>query len=244
MRSTSSSIPDAVAAAITPRTQAIVPVHLFGQVAPVELLTPIAAMHGLTIVEDAAQSHGATRHGRPAGSLGRVAATSFYPGKNLGASGDGGAVVTDEADLARLVRLMGNHGSIEKYRHEILGFNSRLDAIHAVTLSAKLRRPRRGTRPDGQPPRGTPCCSATCRAFGCPPPLEATPTCGTCTSSASTTATTSSPSSARRGSEPGCTTPTPWHLTPAYAHLGYPPGSCPVAERAAGRSCRCRCSRT
>ncbi len=132
--------PARVAEAITPRTRAIIPVHLYGQTAPVEELLPLARGCGAVIVEDAAQSQGATRFGRKAGSLGTIAATSFYPGKNLGAAGDAGAVLTDDPELARRVRLLGAHGSAQKYVHETLGFNSRMDALHAVVLSAKLRR--------------------------------------------------------------------------------------------------------
>ena len=132
--------PVRVAEALSERTQAIVPVHLFGQVAPVEKLESIAASAGIPIVEDAAQSQGASRRGRPAGSLGTVAATSFYPGKNLGAAGDGGAVVTDDSEIARTVRVLAAHGSERKYDHETMGMNSRLDAVQAVVLSAKLKR--------------------------------------------------------------------------------------------------------
>jgi dTDP-4-amino-4,6-dideoxygalactose transaminase len=126
---------DAARAAITPATAAIVPVHLYGQLAPVERLTGA----GVPVVEDAAQCHGATRHGRAAGSWG-IAATSFYPGKNLGAYGDAGAVVTTDATLADAVRAMANHGGHGKYRHETLGWNSRLDALQAVVLRSKLSR--------------------------------------------------------------------------------------------------------
>lgn len=132
--------PAAVAAAVTPRTQAIVPVHLYGQVAPIEALVPIADDAGVPLVEDAAQSQGASRGGRRAGSLGAAAATSFYPGKNLGAAGDAGAVTTDDADVAHRARLLGAHGSAKKYLHEVVGFNSRLDTVQAVVLRAKLRR--------------------------------------------------------------------------------------------------------
>ncbi|MGI8888433.1 MAG: DegT/DnrJ/EryC1/StrS family aminotransferase, partial [Nocardioidaceae bacterium] len=132
--------PDCVRVAITARTQAIVPVHLFGQTAPVEHILPIAADAGVPIVEDAAQAQGATRHGRPAGGLGRVAATSFYPGKNLGAAGDAGAVTTNDPEIARRVRLLAAHGSETKYVHEVVGMNSRLDTVQAVVLRAKLRR--------------------------------------------------------------------------------------------------------
>lgn len=132
--------PDAVEAAITPRTRAIVPVHLYGQTAPMDALTPIATRHGIVIVEDAAQSQGASSNSGRAGALGRVAATSFYPGKNLGAAGDAGAVLTDDPAVADLVRNLGAHGSSVKYVHDRVGVNSRLDAVQAVVLRAKLRR--------------------------------------------------------------------------------------------------------
>jgi len=132
--------PDPALAAITPRTKAIVPVHLYGQVAPIEELSASAAATGIAIIEDAAQAQGATRHGRPAGSFGVAAGTSFYPGKNLGAYGDAGAVLTVDANLARRVRLMRDHGSERKYDHEIVGWNSRLDTLQAIVLQAKLRR--------------------------------------------------------------------------------------------------------
>jgi dTDP-4-amino-4,6-dideoxygalactose transaminase len=130
----------AVEAAITSRTRAILPVHLYGQAAPVELLTPIAERAGAWIVEDAAQSQGASRHGVGAGALGHAAATSFYPGKNLGAYGDAGAALTSLDDVASRMRMIRDHGSQRKYEHEVFGFNSRMDALQAVVLSAKLRR--------------------------------------------------------------------------------------------------------
>jgi dTDP-4-amino-4,6-dideoxygalactose transaminase len=132
--------PESVEQVVGPRTKAIVPVHLFGQTAPVEQLVGIAESCGAVIVEDAAQSQGATRFGRPAGGLGLTAGTSFYPGKNLGAAGDAGAVLTDDAELADRVRTLAAHGSDRKYVHDVVGMNSRLDTIQAVVLSAKLRR--------------------------------------------------------------------------------------------------------
>jgi dTDP-4-amino-4,6-dideoxygalactose transaminase len=130
----------AAAAAVTPRTRAFLPVHLYGQVAPVEQLNQVAAAAGAWVIEDAAQSHGAVRNGLSAGSLGHAAATSFYPGKNLGAYGDAGAVMTNSAELAALTRLIRDHGSARKYVHEVVGVNSRMDTLQAVVLSAKLRR--------------------------------------------------------------------------------------------------------
>ncbi|MFY9821575.1 MAG: DegT/DnrJ/EryC1/StrS family aminotransferase [Thermoanaerobaculia bacterium] len=132
--------PDRIEAAITPRTRAILPVHLFGQMADMEAIGEIAAARGLAVIEDAAQSQGARRHGRPSGSLGIAAATSFYPGKNLGAYGDAGAVVTSSEEIAARLHKLRNWGSDRKYYHPEIGFNSRLDTLQAVVLSAKLRR--------------------------------------------------------------------------------------------------------
>ncbi len=132
--------PGCVADAVTSRTQAIVPVHLFGQTAFVEQLIPIAESCGAVIIEDAAQSQGATRFGRSAGTFGLAAGTSFYPGKNLGAAGDAGGVLTNDDSVAARVRMLGAHGSSEKYRHDAVGINSRLDAVQAVVLKAKLAR--------------------------------------------------------------------------------------------------------
>ncbi|WP_091723732.1 DegT/DnrJ/EryC1/StrS family aminotransferase [Pseudarthrobacter equi] len=132
--------PEAVAAAVTPRTQAIVPVHLFGQTAFMEQLIPVAEACGAALIEDAAQSQGATRFGRHSGTWGLAAGTSFYPGKNLGAAGDAGAVLTDDPAIAATVRMLGAHGSLEKYRHDAVGINSRLDTVQAVVLKAKLAR--------------------------------------------------------------------------------------------------------
>ncbi|WP_141014146.1 DegT/DnrJ/EryC1/StrS family aminotransferase [Nocardioides sambongensis] len=132
--------PAQVERAITGRTKAIAPVHLFGQTAFVDELQGLADAAGVPILEDAAQAQGAMRLGRAAGSLGRVAATSFYPGKNLGAAGDAGAVTTNDPELAERVRVIAAHGSPSKYVHDVVGRNSRLDAIQAVYLRAKLGR--------------------------------------------------------------------------------------------------------
>ena len=130
----------AVAAAISPRTKAIMPVHLYGQPADIESLEHIARKHGVPLIEDAAQAHGATRsNGQRCGSLGLAAGFSFYPGKNLGAFGDGGAITTDDDSLAQRVRLLRNWGSVVKYHHEVQGYNSRLDTLQAAILTVKLR---------------------------------------------------------------------------------------------------------
>jgi dTDP-4-amino-4,6-dideoxygalactose transaminase len=129
------------AAAIGPRTRAIVPVHLYGQMAPMAALADAIRGHdGIVLVEDAAQSQGATQNGRSAGTLGISAGTSFYPGKNLGAYGDAGAVLTDDDAVADVARLLRDHGSRVKYEHEMVGWNSCLDTLQAVVLNAKLKR--------------------------------------------------------------------------------------------------------
>jgi len=130
---------DAVARAITPRSKAIMPVHLYGAPVPLAGLRALAADRGLFLLEDAAQAHGATEGDRKAGALGHAAGFSFYPGKNLGAFGDGGAVVTDDAALADAVRMMANYGARVKYEHDIRGGNSRLDPLQAACLSVKLK---------------------------------------------------------------------------------------------------------
>lgn len=129
---------EGVAAALTERTRAIMPVHLYGAPVPCGGLRELADRHGILLLEDAAQAHGATEGNAKAGSLGHAAGFSFYPGKNLGAFGDGGAVVTDDADLAERVRMLANYGARVKYEHDMAGVNSRLDPLQAAFLSVKL----------------------------------------------------------------------------------------------------------
>ena len=187
----------------------------------------------VAVVEDAAQSQGATRHGRATGSLGDVAATSFYPGKNLGAAGDAGAVTTDDSEIAQAVRLLGAHGSEHKYRHERLGFNSRLDTLQAVVLSAKLprlqawnARRRESAERYGQLLRGVPEVAAPVTAEG--------------NVHAWHLYVVRVPDRDRvleRLNEQGVGAavhyPVPLHLTPALRHLGFARGDFPVAEQAA-----------
>lgn len=130
--------PERVKAAITPATKALVPVHLYGLPADLDPLLEVARSHGLCVVEDAAQAHGAKYRGRRIGGHGDIAAWSFYPGKNLGAFGDGGAVTTNSDAIAAKVRLLRNYGSRERYLNEVRGVNSRLDPIQAAILRAKL----------------------------------------------------------------------------------------------------------
>ena len=124
---------------VSPRTKAIIPVHLFGQMADMDSILSIASRLNISVIEDAAQSQGATQNGISCGSFGTATATSFYPGKNLGAFGDGGAVLTCDPDLDKSIRMLRNYGGIEKYEHEKVGFNSRLDAVQALVLTHKLK---------------------------------------------------------------------------------------------------------
>jgi dTDP-4-amino-4,6-dideoxygalactose transaminase len=131
---------EAVAAEITPRTAAIIGVHLYGQPVPADALRALARRHGLLFFEDAAQAIGAAWHGDPVGGLGAGAAFSFYPGKNIGALGEGGAVTTDDGEIARQVRMLRSHGESAKHVHDAVGFNERMDELQAALLSVKLSR--------------------------------------------------------------------------------------------------------
>jgi len=123
---------------ITVKTKAIIPVHLYGQPADMEPIVRIAKKHNLTIIEDAAQAHGAVYNGKKIGSFGKAACFSFYPGKNLGAYGDAGAIVSNDDRFAEDVRMLANHGRLEKYEHKMEGYNSRLDTLQAAILNVKL----------------------------------------------------------------------------------------------------------
>lgn len=125
-------------AAITPKTKTIIPVHLYGQPADLDPILEIARKYGLTVLEDAAQAHGAKYKGKRIGGHGDLVAWSFYPGKNLGALGDGGAITTNNMDMATRIRALGNYGSVQKYKHDMRGYNSRLDSIQAAILRIKL----------------------------------------------------------------------------------------------------------
>jgi dTDP-4-amino-4,6-dideoxygalactose transaminase len=131
--------PERVAEAVTPRTRAVVPVHLYGQCADMDPILELAEERGLWVVEDAAQAHGATYKGKMAGSLGHLGCFSFYPTKNLGALGDGGAVTTRDEALCRSLRSLRNYGQSRKYYHDSPGWNSRLDELQAAVLRVKLR---------------------------------------------------------------------------------------------------------
>jgi dTDP-4-amino-4,6-dideoxygalactose transaminase len=232
--------PDAVAAALTGRTRAILPVHLYGQIAEVERLAPLAERARAVLVEDAAQAQGARRHGAGIGA-GRVAATSFYPGKNLGAYGDAGAVVTNDADLAARLRLLREHGSPRKYEHPVLGFNSRMDTLQAVVLSAKLRRlegwnaARRAAAARYDQLLSTVAGAEPVPGAVVPPVTLA----GNEHAWHLYVVRVSDRDLVLKrlhaaGIGAGIHYPTPVHLTGAFGWLGYPEGAFPVAERVAG----------
>ena len=138
--------PDELEAAVTGRTKAVIPVHLFGQPADMDPIMEIARAHGLFVIEDACQAHGAAYKGRAIGTLGDAACFSFYPGKNLGALGEAGAVVTNHPGLQEKIRILRDHGQVEKYHHTLVGWNGRMDGIQAAVLRVKLRHLEEGNR--------------------------------------------------------------------------------------------------
>jgi dTDP-4-amino-4,6-dideoxygalactose transaminase len=225
---------DAALAAVSPATRAVVPVHLYGQLAEVERLADGLTGTAVSIVEDGAQCQGATRDGRPAGSWG-IVATSFYPGKNLGAYGDAGAVSSTDETMATRVRAMGNHGGLARYRHDVIGCNSRLDGLQAVVLRAKLARlgawnaARRAAARrydamlagmDVVRPVTLPGNEHVWHLYVIQVPGDRD-------------AVVRALNEAGIGA--GIHYPVPVHLTPAFAGLGYGPGDFPHAEAAAGR---------
>jgi dTDP-4-amino-4,6-dideoxygalactose transaminase len=131
--------PARVEAAITPRTKAIMPVHLFGQPCDLDPLVALCAKHNLTLIEDVAQAHGAKYKGKPVGTFGKTAGFSFYPGKNLGACGEGGQLVTDDEGLYRRAKAMREHGSAVRYYHDEIGYNYRMEGIQGAVLGVKLK---------------------------------------------------------------------------------------------------------
>lgn len=221
--------PVAVERAITDRTKVIAPVHLFGQTAPVEQLLGF----GIPILEDAAQAQGARRHGRPAGSFGRVAATSFYPGKNLGAAGDAGAVMTSDAELADRVRMLGAHGSPSKYVHDVVGRNSRLDTVQAVYLRAKLARLEKWNELRRQAADRYAALLADVAGVRAPRTAEGNEDVWHLYVVRVADRDRVLADLTAAGVGAGIHYPTPVHLTGAYAHLGLTAGSFPIAERAA-----------
>ena len=224
--------PEAMRNAITPRTRAVVPVHLYGQPAEMDAINDIAAQYDVAVLEDACQAHGAKYKGRRAGSLGHAAGFSFYPGKNLGAYGDGGAIVTNDEALARQLRTMRNYGQSEKYIHGIRGSNRRLDTLQAAVLRVKLRH-----LDEWNKLRAQHASNYHALMFGTSIVLPQVPE---YMQSAWHLYVVRSPfrdAMRRRLSDHGITTgmhyPVPIHMQVAYADAGYRKGDFPIAERLA-----------
>jgi dTDP-4-amino-4,6-dideoxygalactose transaminase len=235
--------PTRVEPAITSRTKAIIPVHLYGQPADMDPIVAVAARHGLTVIEDACQAHGAEYKGRPVGSLGDMAAFSFYPGKNLGACGEGGALVTNHPEIDAKVRRLRDWGQERRYHHVVEGFNYRMDNLQAAFLRVKLRHlpawndarrahaqkyeelftrspvasPRGGSSTQVRLPREMPYAKHVRHIYA----LMAKGRDAL------------QKSLADRGVGTGLHYPVPAHLQPCFAHLGYQAGQFPNAERAA-----------
>lgn len=229
--------PDALAGVLTPRTAAVVPVHLYGQMAPVERVREVCDAAGVAMVEDAAQSQGATRLGRGSGAWGDAAGTSFYPGKNLGAAGDAGGVTTSDAEVAARVRLLGAHGSAVRYVHEVVGMNSRLDTVQAVYLRAKLARLDKWNEQRRQAADRYADLLAGVEGLELPGVAEGNVHVWHLyvvrVAAAERDRVLAALGEAGVGA--GIHYPTPLHLTGAYAHLGLGRGTYPVAEDAADR---------
>lgn len=226
--------PSLVEAAITPRTKVIMPVHLYGQMADMKAVCDIAARHGLKVLEDACQAHGARLAGQRAGSFGDAAAFSFYPAKNLGAYGDGGMLVTNDPEIDERVRLLRNYGSKVKYHHEVVGMNRRLDTLQAAVLEVKLAKldAWNAARMEHAAQYGSLLADSNVQLPEVGPDREHVfhlyvvrsldrdglqaylAECGVST---------------------GIHYPIPIHLQPAFRSLGYAPGDFPITERLAGQ---------
>ena len=224
--------PAAIESAITPRTKAILPVHLYGQPADMDPIMGIARRHRLAVIEDAAQAHGARYKGRPVGTIGDLACFSFYPGKNLGAYGEGGAVTTNNPKYADTVRILRDWGQDRKYHHALRGFNYRMEGFQGAILRVKLRHLEKWTEArraivrqydqlladcDVETPREMPWARHVYHVYT----LRCSDRDGL---QAALTA---------EGIQTGVHYPVPVHLQPAYADLGYSRGSLPESEKAA-----------
>jgi dTDP-4-amino-4,6-dideoxygalactose transaminase len=227
--------PAGLEARITPRTKAVLPVHLYGQAADLDPIQDIARRHGIPLIEDAAQAHGARYGGRHAGTFGLCGCFSFYPGKNLGAFGEGGAVVTDDAAVAARIRSLRDHAQAQRYHHDEIGFNYRMDAMQGAVLGVKLKHLPKWTRARhlladrysrrlADLPLQLPRQSAS-REHGWHLYVVLHPERDRLRDVLG-----------ESGIQTGLHYPIPLHLQKAYRHLGHAPGDFPVAERI-GREC-------
>ena len=224
--------PSAIERAITRRTKAIMPVHLYGHAADMDPILDIAQRRGLTVIEDAAQAHGAKYHGRRCGSMGIMAAFSFYPGKNLGAYGEGGAVVTSDPVLAKKIRLLRSWGEERRYEHTVKGFNYRMDGMQGAILRVKLRHLEAWT--EARRARAADY-SREFAGAGVRTPIERPDCRHVYHVYAVRLSRRDSTRAALQAAEiqTGVHYPIPVHLQPAYADLGHAPGDFPVSERVA-----------
>ena len=224
-------------AKITPRTKAIIPVHLYGQPADMDPILELAKNRGLYVIEDAAQAHGATYRGRKAGSMSQIACFSFYPAKNLGAYGDAGAVVTNDDAIALTVRKLRDHGGVEKYQHDLVGYNSRLDTLQAAVLLVKLKYLDAWNRRRQENAQLYDALLAEVPGIVTPNVLEgATHVYHLYVIRVERGSRDELQRFLReRGVHTGVHYPRPLHLTPAFGYLGYRMGDFPVAERYASQ---------
>jgi len=224
--------PDRIEAAITSKTRAILPVHLYGQAADMNAIREIADRHGLLVIEDACQAHGAEYRGRRAGSMGALGCFSFYPGKNLGAYGEGGIVTTDNPEFARTVRMLRDWGAEKKYHHTLKGFNYRMEGIQGAILRVKLRYLEAWT----EARRANACAYMdSLENCGLTLPVEAPGSRHVYHVYAVLTQQRQELMDAlnARGIQTGIHYPIPVHLLPAYSDLGYKSGDFPISERVA-----------
>jgi dTDP-4-amino-4,6-dideoxygalactose transaminase len=225
--------PRELEAAITPRTKVILPVHLYGHPANMEAILATGTRHGLPVLEDAAQAHGASVSGRRAGSLGHAACFSFYPGKNLGAYGEGGMVVTSNPEFARTIRMLRDWGAEKKYHHVMKGYNFRMEGIQGAVLRVKLRHLETWTEARR---RAAACYDRLLAGSGIPTPIAVPYARHVYHIYAIRTANRHACQEAllAGGVQTGIHYPTPVHLLPAFAELGLERGMFPHAEKAAG----------
>jgi len=225
--------PTKIEAAITPRTKAIIPVHLFGQPADMDPIMDLARAHDLRVLEDAAQAHGAEYKGRRIGSLGDAAGFSFYPGKNLGAFGEGGAITTNDEELRDRINILRDHGQSKKYHHKVVGWNGRMDGIQGAVLSIKLKRLNQSTA--GRRSNAAHYDRLLADVEGVIAPSTSPDLHHVYHIYAIRVADREHvmKEMGERGIATAIHYPVPIHLQEAYRELGYGPGSFPVAERCA-----------